>query len=111
MNSLSGWVREMVHHVYQTADGEVLPLPNVRTHEVCALEDLLAFSGSVDTAVILSASHLTFSDFHFWEIALLTGDLHCLGPTRAAQHSSYSKTLKLGWISWQYCVLYLCYLA
>ena len=26
VNTLSGWVRKLIHHVYQTAEGEVLPL-------------------------------------------------------------------------------------
>ena len=27
-NTLSGWVRKLIHHVYKTAEGVVLPLAN-----------------------------------------------------------------------------------
>ena len=47
-NSLSVWVRKLIHHVFQTAEGEVLPLPNARTHEVC-LWQLHWVSGAAQT--------------------------------------------------------------
>ena len=90
-NTLSGWIRKLIHFVYKTAEGEVLPLTNARTHEVRALAASLAFRGSVDLEDILSAclwaSHSTFTDFYLWDIALLTEGLHHLGPIVAAQQS------------------------
>ena len=55
MNLFSGWVRKLIHHVYDTAQGEVLPPAYARTHLVCALVASLAFRGSVDMEDILSA--------------------------------------------------------
>ena len=90
-NTLSGWVRKLIHHVYKTAEGEVLPFANARTHEVRALAASLAFRGSVDMEDILSAcswaSHSTFTDFYLRDIALLSEGLHRLGPIVAAQRT------------------------
>ena len=65
----------MIHHVYKTAEGEVLPLANARAHEISMLVGSLAFRGKVDTEDILSAnswgSHSTFTDFYLRDIALL----------------------------------------
>ena len=81
----SGWIRKLINHVYKTAEGEVLPLLNARTHDVSALVVLLTFRGSVDMEDFLSAylwaSHLTFTYFYLRDIALLTEGLHCLGRT------------------------------
>ena len=33
-NTLSGWLRKLIHHIYKTIEGEVLPLANARAHEV-----------------------------------------------------------------------------
>ena len=89
-NMLSRWIRKLIHHIYKTADGEVLPIANARTHKVHVLAASLAFRGSVDMEGILSAcswaSHSTFMDFYPRHIALVTG-LHRLGPIVAAQHS------------------------
>ena len=91
INTLSGWVNKLIHHVYQTAEGELLPLANARTHEVHALVASLAFRGSMDMEDILSAcswaSHLNFTDFYLGDITLLTESLHCLGPIVPAQGS------------------------
>ena len=90
-NTLSRWVRKLIHHVYKTAEGEVLPFANARTHEVHALVASLAFRGSVDIEDIMSAcswaSHSTFTDFYLQDIALLTEGLHHLGPIVAVQCS------------------------
>ena len=71
-NALSGWVRKLIHYVYKTAEGEVLPLANARTHEVHALVASLAFRGSLDMEDILPACS--------WAS-------HRLGPIVAAQQS------------------------
>ena len=90
-NTLSGWIRKLIHFVYKTAGGEVLPLANARTHEVRALAASLAFRGSIDLEDILSAcswaSHSTFTDFYLQDIALLTKGFHRLGPIVAAHQS------------------------
>ena len=66
-NTLSGWIRKLIHHVYKTAEGEMLPWANARTHKILTLAVSLAFRGSVDMEDILSAcswaSHSTFTDF------------------------------------------------
>ena len=77
---LSGWIRKLIHHIDKTIEGEVLPLANDRTQEVCALTALLTFRGSMDMEDILSACYLR-------DIVLLTEGLHCLGPVVAAQRS------------------------
>ena len=86
--TLSGWVRKLIHYVYKTAEGEVLPLANAGMHEVCALAASLAFRGSMDVEDILSAcswaSHPHLQDFYLQDISLLTC-LHRLGPIVAAQ--------------------------
>ena len=91
MNTLSSWVRKLIHHIYKTAEREVLPLANGRMHEVHALAASQAFRGIVDMEDILSvclwASHSTFTDFYLREIALLTEGLHRLGPIIATQRS------------------------
>ena len=74
-NTFFGWVRKLTDHVYKTAEGEVLPLANAITHEVCTLAASLAFWGSVDMLDILLAclwaSNLTVTDFFLWDIAFL----------------------------------------
>ena len=95
-NSLSVWVRELIHYVYQTAEGEVLLILYARTHEVCALAALQAFRGSMDTEVIFQPAwvyHLSFSDFCLQDITLLTEVLRCLGPIPATLCPSCSKIL------------------
>ena len=54
-NTLSGWVRKLIQHVYKAAEEEVLSLANAPMHEVRALVASLAFRGSVDMEDILSA--------------------------------------------------------
>ena len=44
-NTLSGWVRKLIHHFYKTAVGDVPPLANVRTYEVHTLAIFVSIKG------------------------------------------------------------------
>ena len=65
--SLAGSHRKRIYYVFQTAEGEVLPLPLARIHEVCTLAASLAFRAVWTRRSFCQpawASHATFSDVY-----------------------------------------------
>ena len=104
MNLLSVWVRKLIHHTRQQR-GRCYPYIMLKPIK-SVLWGLHWLSRAVWTQRSFCqpawASHSTFSDFYFQDIAILTEDIHHLGPIPTAQWSACSKILnKLGSL-WSY---------
>ena len=88
-NTISGWIRSLLHLVYTNANKDAAALCGRTTHAIRSMASSLAFSGQVDLDDILKScswkSHTTFSDFYLKDMSQVRGDLLTLGPVVAAQ--------------------------
>ena len=89
-NTIAGWIRQLLHFIYSTATGDVLPLANRVTHEVRALASSLAFKGNVPMHEIMQAcswqSPSTFTSFYLRDLHVIQNGLSRLGPLVVAKH-------------------------
>ena len=83
-NTISGWIRQLLHFVYSAATGDMLPLANRVTHEVRAMASSLAFRGNVPLEEIMQAcswqSPSTFTSFYLRDLHVVQEGLSRLGP-------------------------------
>ena len=88
-NTISSWIRKLLHWVYSSAPENVIKLSSARTHEVRALASSMAFRGSMELEEVLKAcswkSANTFATHYLRDVSSFEEDLHSLGPLVAAQ--------------------------
>ena len=88
-NTISGWIRSLLHLVYTNANKDAASLCGRTTHAIRSMASSLAFSGQVDIEEVLKAcswkSHTTFSEFYLKDMSQVKGNLLTLGPLVAAQ--------------------------
>ena len=88
-NTISGWIRSLLHLVYTNANQDAATLCGRTTHAIRSMAASLAFSGQVDLEQVLRScswkSHTTFSDFYLKDMTQVKGNLLTLGPVVAAQ--------------------------
>ena len=88
-NTVSSWVRKLLHFSYSSAPEDVVKLTSARTHEVRALASSMAFRGSMELEEVLKAcswkSANTFTTHYLRDVSVFSEDLHSLGPLVAAQ--------------------------
>ena len=88
-NTVSSWMRKLLHFVYKSAPDDVVKLSSARTHEVRALASSMAFRGSIELEEVLRActwkSANTFTTHYLRDVSAFSDDLHSLGPLVAAQ--------------------------
>ena len=89
-NTLSGWIKNLIHRVYKEANQEACQLAGRDVHLVRKYASTLLFHGSSDMDSLLQAcswkSHNTFTDFYLRDLTGMEQDLLRLGPIVAAQH-------------------------
>ena len=88
-NTISSWIRKLLHWVYSSAPEDVIQLSSAKTHEVRALASSMAFRGSMALEEVLKActwkSANTFATHYLRDVSSFDEDLHSLGPLVAAQ--------------------------
>ena len=88
-NTISSWIRKLLHWVYSSAPEDVIQMSSARTHEVRALASSMAFRGSMELEEVLKActwkSANTFATHYLRDVSSFEEDLHSLGPLVAAQ--------------------------
>ena len=88
-NTISSWIRKLLHLAYSSAPEDVIQLSSARTHEVRALASSMAFRGSMELEEVLKActwkSSNTFASHYLRDISSFEEDLYSLGPLVAAQ--------------------------
>ena len=88
-NTISGWVRRLIHFCYENASKEALTLAGTSTHAIRGMAASLAFRGGVELEEVMRAcswtSETTFTDYYLKEVSLLQNDLKKLGPLSVAQ--------------------------
>ena len=92
-NTISSWIRKLLHWVYSSAPEDAIKLSSARTHEVRALASSMAFRGSMELEEVLKActwkSANTFATHYLRDVSSVQDDLHSLGPLVAAQSVVY----------------------
>ena len=88
-NTISSWIRKLLHFAYSSAPEDVISLSSARTHEVRALASSMAFRGNMDLEEVLKActwkSANTFTTHYLRDVSTFAEELHSLGPVVAAQ--------------------------
>ena len=88
-NTISSWIRKLLHFAYSSAPEDVIELSSARTHEVRALASSMAFRGNMDLEEVLKActwkSANTFTTHYLRDVSTFAEELHSLGPLVAAQ--------------------------
>ena len=88
-NTISSWIRKLLHFAYSSAPEDVISLSSARTHEVRALASSMAFRGSMELEEVLKActwkSANTFATHYLRDVSTFAEELHSLGPLVAAQ--------------------------
>ena len=88
-NTISSWIRKLLHYAYSSAPEDVIKLSSARTHEVRALASSMAFRGNMDLEDVLKActwkSSNTFTTHYLRDVSTFSQELHSLGPLVAAQ--------------------------
>lgn len=88
-NTLSGWIKKLIHRVYFDANEDACELFGQSAHSVRKYAASLAYKGTVDVEGLLKAcswkSHQTFTNFYLRDISGIEEGLLKLGPIVAAQ--------------------------
>ena len=88
-NTISSWIRKLLHFAYSSAPEDVIKLSSARTHEVRALASSMAFRGSMELEDVLKActwkSANTFTTHYLRDVSTFSEELHSLGPLVAVQ--------------------------
>ena len=88
-NTISSWIRKLLHFAYSSAPEDVIKLSSARTHEVRALASSMAFRGNMELEEVLKActwkSANTFTTHYLRDVSTFASELHSLGPEVAAQ--------------------------
>ena len=88
-NTISIWVRSLLHSVYSNDNKDTASLVCKTTHAIRVMAASLAFTSQIDIDEILKncswKHHTTFSEFYLKDLTQVRDDLHSLGPIIAAQ--------------------------
>lgn len=88
-NTISGWVRKLLHFVYSNSSEETSLLAGTSTHTIRGLAASLAYRGGVDVEELLRACHwanqTTFTEFYLKDLSVVEQGTNKLGPIVAAQ--------------------------
>ena len=75
-NTISAWIRKLLHFAYSSAPEDVVRLSSARTHEVRALASSMAFRGNMELEEVLKActwkSANTFTTLYLWNVSTLS---------------------------------------